>query len=65
MKRLLLVTLLVIFLALLVTGPVLAHEGEHCASGRDFGQHVAAHARAGHLGADHNPGMHRGFSHCL
>lgn len=31
-------------------------------TGADFGAHVAAMARSGHLGADMNPGMHRGYS---
>lgn len=31
-------------------------------TGAEFGAHVASMARDGHLGADMNPGMHRGFS---
>lgn len=32
------------------------------ATDRAFGAHVADLACAGHLGADMNPGMHRGYS---
>jgi hypothetical protein len=51
-------------LALLVAStPVLAHGGgQGVDSGRDFGQHVAEHAREGVLGKAHNPGNHQGFS---
>ena len=31
-------------------------------AGEDYGRHHAAMAQDGHLGADMNPGMHRGFS---
>ena len=31
-------------------------------AGKAFGQHHATMAQDGHLGADMNPGMHRGFS---
>ncbi len=55
--------------ALTIPGiPVLADEGTgtmacpDVATGADFGAHVAAMARAGHLGAGMNPGMHRGYS---
>jgi hypothetical protein len=36
------------------------HEG--IGSGRDFGQHVAAHTREAHLDGDMNPGNHHGYS---
>lgn len=47
--------------------PVLADDGVNatCPSaptGAEFGAHVADMARSGHLGADMNPGMHRGYS---
>ncbi len=40
------------------------HSGGHnFETGREFGQHVSQHARAGHLGKGMNPGTHhRGFS---
>ena len=54
---------------LMVPGiPALADDGSGSATcpdgatGRAFGAHVADMARAGHLGADMNPGMHRGYS---
>jgi hypothetical protein len=31
----------------------------------EFGRHVSAMARDGHLGAEHNPGMHNGYSVCI
>lgn len=46
--------------------PVLASDGPetcpHPATGSEFGAHVSDMARAGHLGADMNPGVHRGYS---
>lgn len=55
--------------ALTIPGiPVLADDGAGSATcpvahtGAEFGAHVANMARDGHLGADMNPGMHRGFS---
>lgn len=41
--------------------PALAEEHPEEVTGREYGQHVAEHARAGHLGQEHNPGEHRGF----
>ena len=54
--------------ALMVPGaPAVAEDGATAAcpdamTGAQFGAHVAAMARSGHLGADMNPGMHRGYS---
>ncbi len=55
--------------ALIIPGiPVLAEDGTttaacpDMATGAEFGAHVATMARAGHLGGDMNPGMHRGYS---
>ena len=47
--------------------PALAHGGDSATcpavhTGAEFGAHVASMASEGHLGADMNPGMHRGFS---
>ena len=45
--------------------PVLADDGSGTCpdmTGAEFGAHVSDMARAGHLGADMNPGMHRGYS---
>jgi|DewCreStandDraft_5_1066085.scaffolds.fasta_scaffold35575_2 hypothetical protein len=65
MKRFLFVALLVGLVALSAVLPALA-EGNGPAPGRDcgrfFGQHVAEHAQAGHLGREHNPGMHQGLA---
>jgi hypothetical protein len=36
-----------------------------CDSGRAFGQMHAAEARAGMLGREAHPGMHRGFAGCM
>lgn len=59
----------VVALVMLSASVVIAHEGEvhecHWESGQAFGQHVAEHARAGHLGAEHQPGMHQGYSLCV
>ena len=49
--------------ALVVAAPAAAWaQPDGAESGRDFGQHVAAHAD--HMGFDgaHNPGMHWGFA---
>lgn len=38
---------------------------EHClGSGQAYGQYHAELARNGHLGAEQNPGEHRGYSAC-
>lgn len=42
--------------------PALAEEHSEEVTGREYGQHVAEHARAGMLGQEHNPGEHQGFS---
>lgn len=65
MKRILLVTLLVVMVSLSAVLPVAAGDndpapGSTC--GQFFGQHVAEHAQAGHLGKEHNPGMHQGLA---
>lgn len=68
MKRLLLVALLVSAIALSAVLPALA-EGNGPAPGRTcgrfFGQHITEHAQAGHLGQEHNPGMHQGLANFL
>ncbi len=64
MKRIVLIGLLVLVLALVVAVPAFAQE-DHCASGRAFGQHHAEMAQMGMLGKDMNPGMHQGYSTCL
>lgn len=54
--------------ALTIPGiPVLADDGVGAPcpvahTGAEFGAHVDNMARHGHLGADMNPAMHRGFS---
>lgn len=48
-------------LLVLMASPALALPGNDGA-GRAFGMHHAEHARAGELGGEMNPGMHRGFS---
>jgi hypothetical protein len=60
-------TIAALVAALTIPGiPVLADDGSgtcpHPATGAEFGAHVAGMARAGHLGADMNPGTHRGHS---
>ncbi|HML24523.1 MAG TPA: hypothetical protein PKD09_22920 [Aggregatilinea sp.] len=67
MKRLLLILVLTTLL-LAMAAPVLAQgngpvPGADC--GKYFGQHVAEHAQTGHLGTEHNPGMHQGFANFL
>ena len=67
MKKALMV---VIALALVFsfTSTVYASSGDtsgDCGTGQAFGAHVSEHARDGMLGADHNPGMHQGFSSML
>ncbi|GAB4420430.1 MAG: hypothetical protein Kow00106_16990 [Anaerolineae bacterium] len=68
MKRITLVIVLVGVLTLSAALPAFA-EGNGPASGRTcgqfFGQHVAEHAQAGHLGQEHNPGMHQGLANFL
>lgn len=53
-------------LALTVPGtPALADSSGTCpdaTTGAEFGAHASAMARAGHLGPNMSPGMHRGFS---
>lgn len=68
MKRLLILSLLVGLLVLSAALPAFAQgngpaPGSTC--GRYFGQHHAWHARMGHLGAEHNPGMHQGLANFL
>jgi hypothetical protein len=53
---------------LMVPGvPAVAEDGVPAAcpdamTGADFGAHVSHMAKAGGIGADMNPGMHRGYS---
>lgn len=68
MKRTVIVSFLVIVVLLSMSLPAFAQgngpaPGSTC--GRYFGQHVATHARAGHLGQQHNPGMHQGLANFL
>lgn len=76
MQKLLIIAL-VLLVSLMVTAPALANDGDpqhHLCedingdgkiNGRDFAQHIVQHAQAGILGAEHNPGMHQGFSICV
>jgi hypothetical protein len=64
MKRIFVVTLLVLLVVLALAVPAFAQE-EHCASGEDFGLHHADMAQESMLSGEHNPGMHEGYSHCL
>lgn len=57
-----------------LVAPVAAMEHEHehhfCTDmdqpgASEFGRHVAEMAQQGHLGAEHNPGMHQGYSVCV
>lgn len=61
MTRTLVVLALALVLVLALASPALAVNGSGGA-GLEFGQHHAEHARAGHLGAEMNPGVHQGFS---
>jgi len=68
MKRVLILAVLVGMILLSSAMPVLAQgngpvPGSAC--GQYFGQYVAEHAQAGHLGAEHNPGMHQGLANFL
>ena len=70
------IVLLVLLILFAVAAPALANDGDphhHLCqdingdgkiNGQDFAQHVVQHAQAGILGAEHNPGMHEGFSIC-
>lgn len=65
MRKMLAIAALVAALTIPAT-PALADDGSgtcpDMATGAEFGTHVSDMARAGHLGADMNPGMHRGYS---
>ena len=68
MKKILLIVLMVALVLPFFTASIVsAHEGDVCMwnSGYEFGQHHAEHARAGHLGGEHNPGNHQGYSGCV
>lgn len=62
--------LLLALLVLLAAAPVQASgpEPEPCGecagieTGAQFGEHVSTMAQEGHLGQEHNPGHHHGFS---
>jgi hypothetical protein len=60
MKRLAVTILAAAGLLVVPAGALAANASD--GAGRDYGQHHAAHAQAGHIGADMNPGHHRGFS---
>jgi len=75
--RKLLIVLLVLLISFAAAAPALANDGDphhhFCEdingdskiNGQDFAQHVVQHAQTGMLGAEHNPGMHQGFSICV
>jgi hypothetical protein len=70
MKRTILILLLVLLLSLMAFGPAFAQAPMHCGDPSlpghsGFGQHHAGMGRAGELGKDMHPGMHRGNSSCL
>lgn len=59
-------------LAALATGLLLvlalaapAAAADMCDSGRDFGQMHSVEARAGMLGMEMHPGLHRGYAGCM
>jgi hypothetical protein len=60
MKRLAVTILAAAGLLIVPTSALAANASD--GAGRDYGQHHAAMAREGHLGADMNPGHHQGFS---
>lgn len=60
MKTLAITILAAAGLLLVPTGALAANASD--GAGRDFGQHHATMAQKGELGADMNPGHHRGFS---
>ncbi len=63
MKHKLLVLMLVVVVALAAALPAGAADpapGSTC--GLIFAGHVEEHALEGHLGAEHNPGMHEGLA---
>lgn len=69
-KVLFLVTLGLFLLAVSqINFAVAEHSHEHMCeeleTGADFGEHVSTHAQLSHLGAEMNPGMHKGYSVCL
>ena len=57
-----LLALLTAIAVLASVAPAFAEEHLEEVTGREYGQHVAEHAREGRLGQDHNPGEHQGFS---
>lgn len=68
MKRFAFLSLLVGMVLLSAVLPAFAQgndpaPGSTC--GQYFGEHVAEHAQAGHLGQEHNPGMHQGLANFL
>ena len=69
MKKSVVLVVVVLLVMLVLATTAFAQDGEmhecHWESGRAFGQHVAEHAKMGMLGADHNPGMHQGYSLCV
>ena len=76
MRRLVILAL-VALLALTLAAPAWADEGDphgHLCAGVNvagkpnasaFAEHVVHHAQEGLLGAEHHPGMHRGYSICV
>lgn len=68
MKRQLILSLLIALILLGAALPAFARgsgpaPGGTC--GKFLGQHIAKHAQAGHLGQEHNPGMHQGLANFL
>jgi hypothetical protein len=63
------VATLVLILMLTFAATISAQDGEthgcHWNSGSEFGQHHAAMAQEGMLGANNNPGVHYGYSVCV
>lgn len=55
--------ILTILLVLLMVFPAAADEcGCSFETGAEFGAHVSTMAQDGHIGSEHNPGHHQGYS---
>lgn len=65
MKRFVLVSLLAAVVVLSAAAPAFAKDNDPAPGatcGEFFGQHVAEHAKTGHIGLEHNPGLHEGLA---
>jgi len=62
MKRMLSVLVLAVAMLAVLAVPAFAATPANDGMGQMYGQHHAAMAQAGELGADMNPGHHRGMS---